>query len=407
MFDVIIIGGGIGGMHASYLLSKKLKNVLLLDERNYLGGRVKTHYRPQFEIGAGRFNSNHKIFMTLVKRFNISIFKLSEARNYLSKKGLFLEKSNEFFKKSIMFLINKSKQHSKKNLKTVTFREFCLYYISKKELQFIIDIFGYTSEFNVMNAYNAINSFKQDFISSKFYIAAEGLRTMITHLENASKNNGASFKKNEKVVDVYLENNNYCVLSNERKYLCERVIFATKAYDLLKFNLLKSVFPNVRSVQSQPLLRIYMKYPVRIDGVWFNKMDTTTTNGILRQIIPINYETGLIMISYTDGSDVKSFLTQEGELKSEPQIKKIIATELKSLFPSKNIPEPIYYYAYLWKQGCHYWKKNKDSEKISPQMLNPLENIYICGESFSQQQAWMEGALQTSTQVVELINKKN
>ena len=40
-------------------------------------------------------------------------------------------------------------------------------------------------------------------------------------------------------------------------------------------------------------------------------------------------------------------------------------------------------------------------------MLNPIENIYICGESFSQQQAWMEGALQTSNEVVELINKKN
>jgi monoamine oxidase len=77
------------------------------------------------------------------------------------------------------------------------------------------------------------------------------------------------------------------------------------------------------------------------------------------------------------------------------------------LFPTKNIPEPTYYYAYLWKQGCHYWKKNKDSEKLSKEMLNPLENIYICGESFSQQQAWMEGALQTSKEVVELINSRN
>lgn len=407
MFDVIIIGGGIGGMHASYLLSKKFNNVLLIDERNYLGGRVKTHYRPQFEVGAGRFNSKHKIFMSLIKKFNISIFKLSEERNYLSTKGLFLQKSNKLFKKSIMFFINKSKQHSKKNLKTMTFSEFCLLYISKKELQFIIDVFGYTSEFNVMNAYNAINSFQQDFLSSKFYIATGGLRTMITHLENASKNNGASFKRNEKVIDVYLKNNHYCVVSKERKYLCERVIFATKSHDLLKFNLLKPVFPIVHSVQSEPLLRIYMKYPIRTDGVWFNKMNTTSTNCILRQIIPINYETGLIMVSYTDGNDVKPFLTQSGELKSETQIKKIIATELKSLFPTKNIPEPTYYYTYLWKEGCHYWKKNKDSEKLSKEMLNPMENIYICGESFSQQQAWMEGALQTSKEVVELINNKS
>ena len=110
----------------------------------------------------------------------------------------------------------------------MTFSEFCLLYISKKELQFIIDVFGYTSEFNVMNAYNAINSFQQDFLSSKFYIATGGLRTMITHLENASKNNGASFKKNEKVIDVYLENNHYCVLSKEEKIFMRTSYFCYK-----------------------------------------------------------------------------------------------------------------------------------------------------------------------------------
>ena len=39
-------------------------------------------------------------------------------------------------------------------------------------------------------------------------------------------------------------------------------------------------------------------------------------------------------------------------------------------------------------------------------ILLVIISIYICGESFSQQQAWMEGALQTSKEVVELINKK-
>ena len=43
--------------------------------------------------------------MSLIKRFNISIFKISEERNYLSTKGLFLQKSNELFKKYSVFLL--------------------------------------------------------------------------------------------------------------------------------------------------------------------------------------------------------------------------------------------------------------------------------------------------------------
>ena len=71
-----------------------------------------------------------------------------------------------------------------------------------------------------------------------------------------------------------------------------------------------------------PLLRIYAKYPKQ-NEVWFNNMNTISTNSILRQIIPINYQTGLIMISYTDGTDVKPFLTKYGKLRSEGALKNI------------------------------------------------------------------------------------
>ena len=35
-----------------------------------------------------------------------------------------------------------------------------------------------------------------------------------------------------------------------------------------------------------------------------------------------------------------------------------------------------------------------------------LPNFYICGENYSQYQAWCEGALMTSEKVIKLINKK-
>ena len=40
-------------------------------------------------------------------------------------------------------------------------------------------------------------------------------------------------------------------------------------------------------------------------------------------------------------------------------------------------------------------------------MLNPLHNLYICGESYSNNQAWIEGALETSEKILFLLKNKS
>ena len=39
------------------------------------------------------------------------------------------------------------------------------------------------------------------------------------------------------------------------------------------------------------------------------------------------------------------------------------------------------------------------------ELINPCYNIYTCGEGFSQKQAWIEGALETSELVIKKICK--
>ena len=76
--------------------------------------------------------------------------------------------------------------------------------------------------------------------------------------------------------------------------------------------------------------------------------------------------------------------------------------------PNEDNSKPIYFKTHYWKVGAHHWKPGYDSDIITGIMLNPLNNVYICGEAFSTKQAWMEGALETSEKVIKLIkNEKN
>ena len=63
MNDYIIIGGGITGLYALDVLNQKNNyNILLCDERNYLGGRVVTHKQPHYEKDYSP-NANYFVFM--------------------------------------------------------------------------------------------------------------------------------------------------------------------------------------------------------------------------------------------------------------------------------------------------------------------------------------------------------
>jgi len=58
---------------------------------------------------------------------------------------------------------------------------------------------------------------------------------------------------------------------------------------------------------------------------------------------------------------------------------------------------------YFWDDGVACWKKNVDSVYLSSKLLNPLQNVYIIGENYSQYQAWCEGALMTSESCISML----
>lgn len=403
MYDIIIIGGGISGLNCALQLSESHK-VLLLDNRDYWGGRIITNKDPQYEIGAARFNTGHRRLRKLISQYDLGIYKLPKNFDFLHSDSLHIEPNvnlllDSFFKK----IITISRNFTKKDLQNITFKTFCNRHVSKNLTNRIINRFGYTSEFEILNAYDAIRTFKGDFNGKKqYFIIKRGMSELCNSMIKDIITRGGKIKLNTQIKSLEKHKDYFRVYGRDCKFLGKKIIFAIKPNKLKEFSYVSPILKELDMVQSVPLIRIYAKYTVTSSGPWFKGLRRLTTDSFLRNIIPINESKGLIMVSYADGTDVNSYY-KSGKLLKTNKLKTKIHNELKRLFPEKKIPHPTYFKSHLWTEGVHLWRRGSDSKKIFKILLNPMENIYICGEGFSLNQCWVEGALDTSDKVVKLL----
>ena len=106
------------------------------------------------------------------------------------------------------------------------------------------------------------------------------------------------------------------------------------------------------------------------------------------------------MISYTDEIYTKywnSIKNNQNKLKSK------IVKLFQETF-NVNIKKPEKVFVCNWDCGVAYWNKGVDSDTIYKFLLNPLENIYICGENYSLNQSWVEGSLESCNDIIKLLN---
>ena len=87
---------------------------------------------------------------------------------------------------------------------------------------------------------------------------------------------------------------------------------------------------------------------------------------------------------------------------------KAIHKEINVLF-GINPPEPDEVFFHYWENGCHFWDVGADMNEVYGKIMKPIDDkeLYICGESFSKKQAWMEGSLETCYDVMKKLNSQN
>jgi hypothetical protein len=285
----------------------------------------------------------------------------------------------------------------------MTIKEACTMAYGKEIVDRVFSEFGYRSETEVLRADIAFDTFKGFMGENKdYYVVKEGLSEIPKLLAKMVLEMGVRLTTNVTVNDLVKEGDCWRVkgLCLDKPWSClgKRVIWAVTRDALAAIPMFKGKWM-VTGVRMEPLQRVYARFPLTGGKPWFHDVGHTTTNNVIRYVIPVNSAEGLLMISYTDSSDARFWMKKPKETQ-----KKEIMREIRRLFPEKEIPEPEHWSFHPWTDGCSYWLPYPagplDARKAQHDVHYPFPasapNVFICGESWSCCQTWIEGALRNA-----------
>ena len=408
-YDIIIIGSGISGLYCGFNLIHKFKKILIIDNRDRLGGRIDTQKIKTslntiiYEGGVHRFNLSQKKLVKLLKI--LDIFKDKEKFSYNRTSLVSNQNINSLFTK----MIKRLSKLNKSILIKYNLYNLCKKYISLSFANNIVNNYEKYTMFFDLNGYDALQYFKNNYNETNtFYYLKYGFNSIIDKLALKFRDKGGIILLNNTLLD-FSEINGIFTLKIEEKnntkiLKCYNLILTCGKHCLNNFKYLKNIKTEINSITYTPLFKIYGLYPVINGKVWFDKISKLFTGGKLQLMTSKNKKAGLILLSYSSGKYSNYWLNLMNENKLEEQLN----IELQKIFPNINIPKPIKIYTHFWYRGVSKWKIGVDSHKIFKKMIQPFkQNLYICGENYSRNQGWMEGSLETSNLVINKILKTN
>lgn len=427
MYNVVIVGGGICGLNLACLLKQKnFKNVCLLEKSNRLGGLIKTNYvnleinkgekrKVKYEAGGAVVFEYQKNMKDLIEKYNMQTMILPidkkghHYKNYYDskerKKVLSTETTDKFLKllkKVFDYIEKKGEDYCRK----MTLEQICLEVVSYDDTRFMEFCYGYASEFRIANAVVAKKNIENEMFNTKeMYIFKEGYSKLLEKMYDEVKDNYEIKTKTE--VINFTDDNGIIKLKLKSGNTIEtkKVVFCIPKEGLLKLcdSFSEKEQELFNSVNSSSLTRIFTKYNIdKKDNIWMKKLNFSTVANPIRQIIPIKQvlgkNIGLFQISYSDSNHADYW----GRLNLD-NTKKVLKKLLEETFHNKKIDNPEWIKKIYWKNAIHFWKPNVNEKALYKKIMKLRPNILIGGESFSLNQGWCEGAVQTSIDLSKLI----
>jgi glycine/D-amino acid oxidase-like deaminating enzyme len=395
-YDIVIVGAGISGLYVARELVKKTPkaSIVILEKYKSIGGRTVTYNKGghHWENGAGRIRKSHTLVMNLLKIYGLTWIPIGDETEYVDKERV----PNIFNELLIPMYIGTLKQLSPELLSNHTIKQLLDKVVGTTKSREILGHFPYSAEVNTLRADLALEAFDNEMGSGTGYgIIKEGFSELVSRMRKDLEDSGVKFLTNHTLLDIQ---ENTLLVDSEKSQItmsAKTCILALDRDSVAKLPAL-SKWKTLKYLKMKPLLRTYAVF----DTPWFSGMKTIVTPHRPRHIIPINDK--VIMISYTDGDDSNAYrkILRLGE----KHLEKAILSDVRRLFPDIEIPDPVFFKAHPWDSGCTYWLPGSyDPAEESKKACHPLPNVWLCGESWSMKQAWVEGALEHAETLLRLL----
>ena len=407
-YDYIVVGAGISGLYATRELLKRHPtcSIALAERYKGLGGRTYsyTHKNHTWEMGAGRIHMKHTHTMDLIKEYGLTWIPIGDSIFYKETGGVSIP--NPFESISHIYIeplkeLNNIQNHTIESLMNTTY--------GPEKTKEILSYFPYRAEVTTMRADIALKTFFEGEMSSHkgYGVIKEGFSELVKRMREDIEARGCTvlqrhrlrtFTKSGKDIDCTFEFGYPDSAHGKILLKATHVILALHKDAVDELEPFRG-WPVLKHLETKPLLRIYGVF----DKPWVKHIERTVTPGPLRYIIPISDT--VLMLSYTDADDTTKFMKM-----NELKLKNLIMSELRKLFPEHTIPDPTFFKTHPWTTGATYWLPgNYSPEALSKQAIHPLStfpNVWLCGESWSMRQAWVEGALEHTILCLNDIERK-
>lgn len=298
MYDFIIIGSGISGLYFAYKYLAGKYNFLILDKRDYIGGRAQSinFHDININLGAGIIEDSNPNLLKLLGELKIP---------YKSFNSEFTHEYKSLTENDVDNILNQIKEVYEKNKNEITqlklsFNEFLNIYFPN---EFVVT-FKHISDYNdfydadvntVINLYPYADLITK---TAKMYSIEGGWIKLINTLtDSIGKHN---IKLNNKVTYIIKNNNIFTIKTPNNEYQSKKIIICSDL-DVTKIHFdgiigINDFFNNIGSV---PFIRIYSYH----DNI--NIKNSIRTTGPLDKIIPISKN--ILMSEYLDNENALFF----------------------------------------------------------------------------------------------------
>jgi hypothetical protein len=448
MCDIMIIGGGPGGLHTAYQLSKRHdSNICLIEKENRLGGRLydvaldPAHPEWRYGMGALRVMETQNVVLALAKELGVELEYAPYRDDLQNVRGYFAFNSDDINKFAYPLLskdfINQTGHGTEDALynklrfgperqnanKYPDLRSYIRSVLGTQAHQFLSDVSRFRAEYEApVDPRSYLDFLDEDWDNCchAFYPVG-GMSMFIKQMAKFAQHNGVQIYLSQpaKTISKQTGTHTYLITTPIYSFSAKRLVIATDARSLhyIGGDIASRIqaLPQFQDIMGIKVVTVAQRWasPWWLHSGYEGKdirRAWTTENCLNALEIPINpyaVQQNVMRSIYDDDMRCTRFWENTYQRKGIKAVETEIMQGLHHLFPKAEIPDPLTTVIHIWPAGWYYLRAGTQytNKQIAQWALQPLagEEISLVGDSYYiQRSGWSDAAYKSSINTLNI-----